>query len=59
MSEVPTEQPFILSLHARIVADVARLHTEGIPTGFISSLGLRFVTALYEVIAKDVGSFGL
>lgn len=38
---------------------VARLHSEGIATGFISSLGLPFVTALYEVIAEDKNSFAL
>lgn len=36
----------------------ATLHIEGIPTGFLSSLGVGFVTALYEVIAEDAGSFG-
>lgn len=37
---------------------VAALHIEGIKTGFISSLGLEFVTALYEAIAEDKNSFG-
>jgi len=37
---------------------VAKLHIEGISTGFISSLGLDFVTALYEAIAEDKNSFG-
>ncbi len=37
---------------------VAQLHIEGIATGFISSLGLEFVTALYEAIAEDADSFG-
>lgn len=45
----------LLDIHCR---DVARLHIEGIATGFISSLGLGFVTALYEVVAEDMGSFG-
>lgn len=36
----------------------AHLHIQGIPTGFISSLGLDFVTALYEAIAEDKNSFG-
>lgn len=39
-------------------AQVARLHIEGISTGFISSLGIRFVTALYEAIAESKYSFG-
>ena len=37
---------------------VARLHTEGISRGFISSLGMKFVTAVYEAIAEDKNSFG-
>ena len=41
--------------HAR---SVAALHIQGINTGFISSLGIGFVTALYEAIAKSVSSFG-
>jgi ribosomal protein S18 acetylase RimI-like enzyme len=39
-------------------ARVARLHIQGISTGFISSLGVNFVTALYEAIAEDKNSFG-
>ena len=41
--------------HAR---DIASLHIQGINTGFISSLGIDFVTALYEAIAKSTSSFG-
>jgi GNAT superfamily N-acetyltransferase len=37
---------------------VAELHIAGIPTGFISSLGPAFVTALYEAIADSPDSFG-
>ena len=37
--------------------NVANLHIERIATGFISSLGVGFVTALYEVIAEDENSF--
>jgi ribosomal protein S18 acetylase RimI-like enzyme len=36
----------------------ARLHMEGIATGFISSLGPGFVAALYDAIAEDPNSFG-
>jgi len=36
---------------------VAALHIEGIGTGFISSLGIDFVTALYEAIAKSKLNF--
>lgn len=37
---------------------VACLHIQGIPTGFISSLGQEFVASLYEAIAEDKNSFG-
>lgn len=37
---------------------VAALHIEGISTGFISSLGIDFVTALYEAIIQGTVSFG-
>lgn len=36
----------------------AQLHIEGINTGFISSLGLGFVTTLYRAMAQDPQSFG-
>lgn len=38
--------------------DIAALHIQGITTGFISSLGIDFVTALYEAIAESNSSFG-
>jgi len=38
---------------------IAKLHIEGISTGFISSLGIGFVTALYEAIAESEAGFGL
>jgi hypothetical protein len=38
--------------------NIALLHIQGIPTGFISSLGQEFVAALYEAIAEDKNSFG-
>ena len=38
---------------------IARLHITGIPVGFISSLGEKFLTVLYEAIAKDKNSFCL
>jgi ribosomal protein S18 acetylase RimI-like enzyme len=37
---------------------VAELHIQSIGTGFISSLGIDFVTALYETIAQSKSSFG-
>jgi len=36
----------------------AKLHIQDIDTGFISSLGIDFVTALYEAIAQSKASFG-
>ncbi len=39
-------------------SSVAQLHIAGIDTGFISSLGARFVTSLYEAIADSKNSFG-
>jgi len=40
-------------------AEAAAMHMQGISTGFISSLGADFVTALYEAIAESKSSFGL
>ncbi len=37
---------------------IAALHIEGIKTGFITSLGIDFVTALYQAIAQSKDSFG-
>lgn len=48
----------IKSLSKSHSIQIGQLHISGIPTGFISSLGLGFVTALYEAIAKDKNSFG-
>jgi ribosomal protein S18 acetylase RimI-like enzyme len=38
---------------------VAALHIQCISTGFISSLGVDFVTSLYEAIVKSKSSFGV
>ena len=43
----------IKDLTATDVPEVAMLHIRGIDQGFISSLGIDFVTALYEAIAKS------
>lgn len=48
----------ILPSKAEHAGQVAMLHIEGIRTGFISSLGLDFVTALYEAIAESEHAFG-
>lgn len=49
----------IESLAKPYLSQVAQLHISNIHTGFISSLGHGFVTALYEVIRKDTNSFCL
>lgn len=38
---------------------VAALHIQCISTGFISSLGIDFVTSLYEAIVRSKSSFGV
>ena len=48
----------IKSLSKSYSSQVAKLHIQGRPTGFISSLGLGFETTLYEAIADDENSFG-
>ncbi len=42
---------------AQDAAEVARLHIQGINTGFISSLGSEFVISLYKAITRDRSSF--
>ena len=46
-------------LSAKHARQIAQLHIEGINRGFISSLGIDFVTALYEAIAEDDSCFGI
>lgn len=48
----------ILELQTEHAEEVARLHIKGISTGFISSLGIPFVKALYESIATSEYGFG-
>ena len=48
----------IINLQKQYASLVANLHISGIPAGFISSLGIDFVTVLYEAIAEDENSFG-
>jgi ribosomal protein S18 acetylase RimI-like enzyme len=45
-------------LKTDFVADIANLHYRGIPTGFLSSLGPKFLTALYYAIARSESAFG-
>jgi len=48
----------IVPLNAERARDIAALHIACIQTGFISSLGTHFVTALYEAIAQSDSAFG-
>ena len=48
----------IKSLSQSHFTQIGQLHIQGIPTGFMSSLGINFVTALYGAIAEDKNSFG-
>lgn len=48
----------IQKIYDSLSLQIANLHIQGIPTGFISSLGLGFVAALYEAVAEDENSFG-
>ena len=56
MSENDTVQ--IVPLTPKHAHAAAVLHIEGIDMGFISSLGIDFVTALYRAIAESPESFG-
>jgi len=47
-----------VALEKRHAPQMARLHVEGIKTGFISSLGEDFLTVLYEAIAGSEFGFG-
>jgi len=48
----------IAQLRREHVKDIAALHVRGIETGFISSLGIRFVCCLYEAVLDSPTSFG-
>jgi len=45
-------------LKKEFVTDIAQLHYRGIPTGFLSSLGPKFLSALYDAIAQSDNAFG-
>lgn len=49
----------VIALEKKYAVDIAKLHTQGISTGFISSLGEDFVASLYQAIAEDENSFGI
>ena len=46
-------------LHIEYAGQVAALHIQCISTGFISSMGIDFVTSLYEAIVRSNSSFGV
>lgn len=48
----------ISTIREECAKDMARLHVEGIRTGFISSLGVDFVASLYRAIVQTESSFG-
>jgi len=48
----------IESFQKKFCTDIAALHVRGIPTGFISSLDLNFVTALYHALTQSNRAFG-
>jgi ribosomal protein S18 acetylase RimI-like enzyme len=59
MSECSVRQEMdYIPLQKDNVRYAAKLHIQDIDTGFISSLGIDFVTALYEAIAQSKASFG-
>lgn len=49
----------IVKLTPEHAQEVAKLHISSINTGFISSLGVDFVAALYEAIAESRCGFGV
>lgn len=48
----------IIPLKSEHAQSVARLHQEGIPTGFLSSLGSSFLAELYASISQSPEGFG-
>jgi len=46
-------------LQAAHAGQVAALHIQCISTGFISSMGIDFVTSLYDAIVKSKSSLGV
>jgi len=51
-------QVTIKPLETEHALQVAKLHKEGIPTGFLSSLGENFLTDLYQAIGQSLDGFG-
>jgi ribosomal protein S18 acetylase RimI-like enzyme len=57
MNETQSQVEF-KDLQVAHAEQVAALHIQCISTGFISSLGIDFVTSLYEAIVQSKSSFG-
>ncbi len=55
MTDLPAN---VMPMARRHAAAVARLHAEGIPTGFLSSLGQRFLKQLYIALPRCPAGFG-
>jgi len=51
--------PHIRPMQADDSPRIAELHVSGIPTGFISSLGVKAVSAIYTRVVAEGTSFGL
>lgn len=58
MNETQSQVEF-KDLHIEYARQVAALHIQCISTGFISSMGIDFVTYLYEAIVQSNSSFGV
>lgn len=58
MNEVQSQVEF-KDFEVNHTGQVAELHIRCISTGFISSMGIDFVTTLYEAIAQSKSSFGI
>ncbi len=48
----------VVPMRPEYAVQIARLHKEGIPTGFLSSLGESFLTDLYKAISQSSDGFG-
>lgn len=58
MNETQSQVEF-KDLQVEYAPQVAALHIQCISTGFISSMGIDFVTSLYEAIVQSKSSFGV
>ena len=58
MNETQSQIEF-KDIHIDYARQVAALHIQCISTGFISSMGIDFVTYLYEAIVQSNSSFGV